>query len=269
MKTLDSAQLDRICEQQVFSLPYFRAMLRAVEQRFYAEMEMPRPILDLGAGDGHFAQALFGVEPQLFGLDPWREPLEEARERGVYGLLVQANGARIPFAPGQFATAISNSVLEHIPEVEPVLEAVCTQLRPGGQFLFAVPNQRFRTDLWGMQVLRKLGFSRLAQAYQRFFNKIARHVNLDGPEVWKKRLMEAGFGDVQYFHYFPLKALHVLERGHLGGLPNLLARKLFGKWVLWPSRLNPHLRFSAVRRLIEMPFYEEGTCTFYIATRTE
>ena len=35
-------------------LPYFRAMLRAVEAEFYQEFELPSPTLDLGCGDGHF-----------------------------------------------------------------------------------------------------------------------------------------------------------------------------------------------------------------------
>lgn len=268
MKTLLAADFERICEQQLFKLPYFRAMLRAVEQRFYAEMNLPGPILDIGAGDGHFAESLFGNKSDLAGIDPWLAPLQEASSRRVYVLLAMASGAEIPFPDKSFDTAISNSVLEHIPGVQPVLNQVYAKLKLGGQFLFAVPNQRFRTDLWGMMVLKRLGLGKLAPAYSAVFNRVARHVNLDPPEVWTERLTKAGFGDVQYFHYFPREALHILERGHLGGIPNLIAKKLLGKWVLWPSRRNPHLRFKYVRRLIENPFTEEGACTFYIATRT-
>ena len=40
-------------------LPYFRAMLRAVEAQFYQEFELPAPTLDVGCGDGHFATIAF------------------------------------------------------------------------------------------------------------------------------------------------------------------------------------------------------------------
>jgi len=40
-------------------LHYFRGLLRAVEARFYQDIELPRPILDVGCGDGQFATIAF------------------------------------------------------------------------------------------------------------------------------------------------------------------------------------------------------------------
>ena len=37
------------------ALPYFRAMLRAMEARWYQDVELTEPVLDIGCGDGHFA----------------------------------------------------------------------------------------------------------------------------------------------------------------------------------------------------------------------
>jgi hypothetical protein len=37
-------------------LPYFRAMLRAVEAKFYQQFELSAPTLDVGCGDGHFGR---------------------------------------------------------------------------------------------------------------------------------------------------------------------------------------------------------------------
>lgn len=264
MKELSSEDLDRIVEKQVFYLPYFRAMLRAVEQRFYEEEDLQAPILDLGAGDGHFAWAL-SRRGGVLGLDPWYKPLVECAVYKVYPLLILADGKAIPAESGSFATAMSNSVLEHIPGVQAVLNEVGRCLKSGGRFLFAVPNQRFKTDLWGVQVFNRLGLKGLAERYSRFFNRIARHHNLDDESVWIARLKEAGFSRVEYRHYFPVKAMQMLERGHVAGLPNLLWKKLFGKWVLFPSRENPFLRFKMVRHLIENPYDENGCCTFYVA----
>jgi SAM-dependent methyltransferase len=269
MTELSENDIDRICESQLFHLPYFRGMLRAVEQSFYEQEVIEEPIYDLGAGDGHFAWALFRNNEKVIGLDPWWEPLLEADSRKIYPLLVQSEGAWAPVESGSCASAISNSVLEHIPDVQPVLNEVCRVLKPGGKFYFAVPNRRFVTDLWGMEVLAKLGFRKAALWYSKFFNMISRHKNLDMPDVWIERLKEAGFDKVEHFNYFPKWALHKLERGHVAGLPNLLWKKTIGKWVLFKSRANPFIHYKKIRKLLAMPLDENGTCTFYIARRSE
>lgn len=40
-------------------LPYFRAFLRAVESCFYQDVELSSPTLDVGCGDGNFAELTF------------------------------------------------------------------------------------------------------------------------------------------------------------------------------------------------------------------
>ncbi|HSL30697.1 MAG TPA: hypothetical protein VK900_15965, partial [Anaerolineales bacterium] len=37
-------------------LPYFRSLLRAVEAQFYKQVNLQAPTLDLGCGEGHFAE---------------------------------------------------------------------------------------------------------------------------------------------------------------------------------------------------------------------
>lgn len=266
MVTLTSQQLDKITQAQLFSMPYFRGMLRACEQRFYEEQALAEPILDIGAGDGHFAQALL-TKKTMFGIDPWWEPLVEAEERQVYGLLVQGTGDQIPTQANTFPAAMSNSVLEHIPNVQTVLNDVYRCLTPGGKFYFAVPNARFKSDLWGMKVLHQLGLKGLAAAYSRFFNKISRHVNLDAPDTWKTRLSEAGFSKVESFNYFPIWAMQMLERGHLFCILTLFFKKVFGRWILFPSTKNPFIPYKIVRKLVENPICENGTETFFIATK--
>ena len=56
---MDSQQLDAILWRHLSSLPYFRAFLRSVEDRYYQDISLAAPILDLGSGDGHFASVAF------------------------------------------------------------------------------------------------------------------------------------------------------------------------------------------------------------------
>jgi len=95
MSELSKDQLDTICERQLFYLPYFRGMLRAVEQSQYPQELLVEPILDIGAGDGHFAWAM--LEGKIVdGIDPWLAPLKEARIWKVYRSLSLANGQELP-----------------------------------------------------------------------------------------------------------------------------------------------------------------------------
>ena len=252
---------------QVSSLPYFRGLLRAVEGRFYENITLPAPTLDLGCGDGHFASLVFDRKLDV-GLDPWEAPLKEAEGRGVYQEVVRANGDQIPYPDAYFASAVSNSVLEHIPDLTPVLKDLARVLKPGAVFVFCVPNHNFLGALTISGFFDKLGLRALGNAYRSFFNRIARHHHCDNPEVWQARLDRAGFEMVDWWHYFSPRALKVLEWGHYFGLPALIWKKLFGKWILLPQRWNLFFTMLITRPAYHEPSIQpDGTCTFYIAKR--
>jgi SAM-dependent methyltransferase len=263
---MDSCKLDEILWRHISSLPYFRGFLRAVEDLFYQEISLPEPVLDLGSGDGHFASVAFDRKLSV-GLDPCVAPMQEARLRNAYQLLVLGEGARIPFPEGYFATVTSTSVLEHIPDIEPVLGDVARILRPGGKFVFCVPNHRFPEKLWGRTALIKFGFSTLGDVYSRFFNRISRHAHTDSPAVWKTRLDKVGFDLIETWDYFPPEALHILEWGHPLGLPALFFKTIFGRWVLFPTRWNLAIPWKMTRKFMDDPKSAEGVCSFFIAQK--
>lgn len=249
-------------------LPYFRALLRAVEARFYQGLHLPRPVLDIGCGDGHFASVTFD-EPLDVGLDPDPRVLPLARGYGGYRWVLRGYGDALPFGRATFASAVSNSVLEHIPDVDNVLCEVARVLRPGAPFIFCVPNHRFAPSLSVARFLKRLGWCGLAGAYQRFFNRISRHYHCDDVPRWQERLERAGFALENYWHYFSPGALACLEWGHYFGLPSLVARKLTGKWILAPYPWN-----LALTRRVVQPYFDQpaecanGVYTFYIARRS-
>ncbi len=258
--------VDHLLEQHLQTLPYFRAFLRAVEAAFYQDLTLPDPTLDLGCGDGHFAAHTFD-RPLAVGLDPWAAPLREARRWRAHRLLVQADGAAMPFATAAFASAVSNSVLEHIPHVDDVLQETARVLRAGAPFVFTVPNHRFPQMLWGARVLRALGLPRLAAAYGRLFNRISRHAHTDPPQVWIARLERAGFRVEAQWDYFPPQALAILEWGHPLGLPSLLLKITTGRWVLVPRRWNIAWLQRGLQRYARQPRHPQGAYTFFLARR--
>jgi SAM-dependent methyltransferase len=238
-------------QRHLCELPAFRALLRAVEARFYRDLPMPEPVLDLGCGDGHFASVAFD-RPLAAGFDPAWASLQEARLRGAHRILAMAEGGRMPFSDGTFGTVVSNSVLEHIPDLPPVLAETARVLQPGGRFYFSVPGPNFLPFLSIGRALDRIGFRSLGSVYRRFFNGISRHYHCDGVATWRDRLTRAGLNLECSWCYFSRKALGALEWGHYLGLPSLVCKKLTGHWILWPSQANLWLTERLVR-----PFYEE------------
>jgi SAM-dependent methyltransferase len=249
------------------ALPYFRALLRAVEASLVHEFDLPEPLLDVGCGDGHFASVAFDG-PTTIGIDPSRASLREAAGFGAYRWLIASTGENLPFARGAFASALSNSVLEHIPPLQEVLNEVGRVVRPGGKFVFTVPNPGYLEHLALPRFPRRLGLESLAEAYTEWFRVVTRTVNLEWEDGWRARLEQAGFVLLRSVRYFPPPALRALEWGHYFGLPSLIARRLTGRWILWPSRLNLGLTERFVRRYYRAPLAGDGTYTLYVAKRS-
>lgn len=248
-------------------LPYFRGLLRAVEGRYYRQFDLPGPTLDVGCGDGQFVTTAFERRIEV-GIDPAYASLQEAQARGGYQGLVQSYGDRLPFPDGHFASAFSNSVLEHIPGLEAVLAEVGRVLRPGAPFIFCVPNHQFLESLSIGRGLDRIGATGLGNAYRAFFNRIARHYHSDPPEVWAPRLKQAGFSIERWWHYYPPSAMHVTEWGHYFGLPSLVAHWLTRRWILAPTRWNLALTDRLTRpHYMAAPESPQGVCSFYLARR--
>jgi SAM-dependent methyltransferase len=107
---------------------------------------------DLGCGDGKLMRILLdaaGAAPTLVGADP--DPLEarDAGASGVYRRVHTVPGDRVPEPNASFDFVFSNSVLEHIDELEPVMAETARLLRPGGTFLFTVPSAGLHECLAG------------------------------------------------------------------------------------------------------------------------
>lgn len=248
------------------ALPYFRALLRSVEARFYRDLNLPSPLLDLGCGDGHFASVAFDG-PVDIGVDPDRASLLEARSRGCYRALILSDGGHLPLPDASVGSAFSNSVLEHIPHLEEVLAELGRVLRPGAPLVFTVPNPGYRHDLSLSTWLRRVGFPGLGQAYEDWFMRMSRTIHLYEERGWQARLDRAGLEIEKTFRYFSPSALRALEWGHYFGSPCLLPRRILGRWIIAPYRWNLRLTEAFVRRYYEELPTEQGTYSFYLARK--
>jgi len=239
-------------------LPFFRALVRAVEASYYQDIQLEGPILDVGCGDGHFASLVFHRKVDV-GLDPWHGPIHEASRRHCYNMLVEADGGEIPFPDETFGSAFSNSVLEHIPHVEKVLMETSRVLKPGACFAFCVPNPAYFSELSLTRIFGK--------RYERWFRRISRVEHADDPVVWQERLERAGLKLERWWHYFPLASMRMLEWGHYLGLPSWIIHTFTGRWILVRNRWNLFLTEKLIRPYSGNEAVNNGTFTFYIARK--
>jgi SAM-dependent methyltransferase len=172
---LDAPTFRTLLELQGPSL----ALWRAAEIAVLREQFFEPPVLDLGCGDGIvMSMVLSQVE---IGLDPDQNAIKQAARQCIYKRFEIARAESSTLPDACIGTVLSNSVLEHIPQVDAVLASVSRLLRPGGRLIFTTPTDTF--SAWLALPL---------PAYARWRNRQLRHLNLWSVEQWDSHLSKAG-----------------------------------------------------------------------------
>ena len=250
-------------------VPLPLALERAVECMHFTAVPLHRPILDLGCGDGIFASILF-AEPVDTGIDPDARELEVARGRGAYRELIECSGAAIPRPEGAYRTIFSNSVLEHIPDVEPVLREMNRLLHPEGYVYVTIPTHRFDHETIGNQVLTSLRARGLARRWRAMFRRFWNLYNIHHPDDWRAMFERAGFVIDHSFEYEPRSMYLVKEALMPVSLPGAVAKRSLNRWVVTPQWLRRILIAPALvvfRRFLPRWARSDEGCLLFVAMR--
>jgi SAM-dependent methyltransferase len=250
--------------------PLALAIERIVECKILSEMPFEAPILDIGSGEGLFSSTLFREKIDL-GIDPNPSELERAKELGGYTEIVQCYGNNINKPDGTYRTILSNSVLEHIEELEPVLSEAYRLLASGGRFYMTVPSDLFKHYSVINQTLLILGLNRMAERYRAFFNRFWVHYHDYPVEKWVSLAEKAGFTVVESRSYMP-RYLCVLNDFLVPfSIFELITKKIFNRWTLFPS-LRRIVMFPIgllVRKLVQgAENVERGGLVFLALTKS-
>lgn len=210
------------------------AIERSLECAILSRQRFEAPVLDIGTGEGMFAYILFD-EPIDVGIDPDARELERAKQYGMYRELINCGGASVPKPSGSFKTVFSNSVLEHIPDLEPVLREAHRLLAPDGRMYATVPTHLFDHYSLVYQALSALGFDGAAESFRRFFNSFWRHYHFHTPDGWRVLFERCGFRVVESRQYCP-RSIGLLNDALAPlSIPSLVVKKLLNRWFLFPS----------------------------------
>jgi SAM-dependent methyltransferase len=164
---------------------------RAVEVATVVNRGIPNGLgLDVGCGDGLLTQIIethLGGKRRWIGIDPDPAEVSLAKETGVYEKCIVTGAAKLPWDVPTFDFAFSNSVLEHIPDIPPVLAEISRVLKPGGKFICTVPSDSFHDALHGPLLP---GIAR--SAYLNEVDRRCAHIHYWNEKKWRTILGENG-----------------------------------------------------------------------------
>lgn len=226
---LDATTFRMLLELQGPSL----GLWRGAEIAALREQTFEHPVLDLGCGDGLVTSM---VLPRVeIGVDPNEKAMAQARRSGTYQRFETTPVQETQLPDGSIGTVLSNSVLEHIAEIDAVLATIARVLRPGGCLIFTTPTAVF--SRWLALPLRGYAAKR---------NRQLGHLNLWTVEEWTARLEQVGL-EVEYVRPYMSHrlvslwdALELLQQVWIGH-----TRLLSIFWRRLPPRLLAYLASRA------------------------
>lgn len=265
--------LARMMDRQVREVPPFRALLRAIEAALVRRL-LPAegPVLDLGCGDGMFTTLTLADDPHhtgrvMYGVEPDAAEAARAKRTGTYAEVYETSAAAMPLPNGACGAVLANSVLEHIPDLDPVLREVHRVLRPGGSFLITAPNDTFGDGFGVAVMLDRVGLPGVAARYRAWFNELARHRHRLSADQWQARLAAVGLETVHHERYFAPTAMFWFDLLHYVSVPSLLARRTLGRWHWFGRPLFAGLWTRALLTLARQAAPSDGACVCVVARR--
>lgn len=219
-------------ENYLKEAPLPLALERTLECTLLSQQPFERPILDIGCGEGLFAKKLFKEKLDL-GIDPNPDELERAQFHNAYHALLQCSGDAIPRQDGSFNTILSNSVMEHIPDIDKVLQEAHRLLSAKGRLYLTLPTTRFDQYTLFHQLIKKFRLSRLSQRYSQFFNQFWAHYHYYEPSDWIARFERLGFQVIICQEYGSKRTCLLNAMLTPLSIIPFIAKKVTNRWFVW------------------------------------
>ena len=217
------------------------ALERTLECEILSKKDFSRPILDIGCGEGLFADILFDEKIDV-GIDPDERELTRSKEFNKYNELIKCFGDKIAKPSNSFNTIFSNSVMEHIPDIEPVIREAYRLLSNEGNFYVTLPTNMFDHYVVISRMLDSGGMKNSASKFRKFYNNFWKHYHYYDAAGWRNLFEKNGFKLVEIKEYGTKKICTTNDFLTPFSIFSLFLKKNFNRWTLFPS-LRPIITF--------------------------
>lgn len=208
-------------------------------------------ILDLGCGDGKLSVILFenalSTSMTLVGIDNDEFETRQAEKYCLYLRIHTCLASNIPEPSMTFDHVISNSVLEHIENIDSTIAEVARLLKPDGTFVFTVPSDSFHQCLHGPL----FPFSS-REAYFEKMDKHLAHYRYWSINHWRNVLGRHELRIEHHHEYLTPAEIHRWETLHrfTVGLLNLPSGNRFS-----PMEIQKKLGLRYIQNRLKLPFW--------------
>jgi len=167
MEEIQTKPSDRSINRFIGSSSVSGAFWRSSEIAVMSGLKLKKPVLDLGCGNGRYADIVFDGTIDI-GLDISHRAIKEARKNNVYGKYIVSDANNIPLPDKSVNSVFSNSVFEHISDLKPVIKEVGRILSKGGHLVFTT-HAPLSKRYFGASLLKKLRLDKLAFWYKNYY----------------------------------------------------------------------------------------------------
>lgn len=265
---MDKHSDEWILKKYLSCAPVVLALIRSIDCRYFSGVKLEGRILDLGCGDGMFTNILFrGARDKVIaGIDSNLIELKKAQKSNTYKYLVDGNITNMPFQSNYYDAVISNSVLEHVQDVDLALKEISRILKNDGYLVFTVPSPYLSQHMFFPAVIRRIGLISLATKYSAFKNKVWQHLHIYPPQVWIDKLNAHHLRTIRFNYIHPQAVTRICDIFTFFGAMSLLWRKVFNRLLLFPGNFRGWLFAKFFRHLYYLES-TEGSTIFIIARK--
>jgi len=141
-----------------------------------------RKLLDVGCGGGLLAEEFARLGFEVTGIDPAPETVDTARAHAaISGLSIDywtGTGEHLPFADKSFDHVACCDVLEHVDDVNRVIEEIARVLKPGGLFFYDTINRTLISKIAIIKVMQQWRSTAFAEPNSHVFEKFIKPTEL-------------------------------------------------------------------------------------------
>lgn len=175
-------------------------------------------LLDVGCGGGLLSEQFAKIGCVVTGVDRSIPTLAAAKEHaeksGLSIEYVEGNAENLPFQPQQFDIVCCCDVLEHVDDLDTVIEEISQVLKPGGVFFFDTINRTLISKILTIKVAQDWCLTRFVPRDVHVWEKFIRPTEL-AANFQKYGLLQPEFVGLSPANN-PLTALISITRKKLG-----------------------------------------------------